>query len=468
MDSPLLEKSLPATLLEAIAEFGVSTPFHAIPAAALDIAKTQILDSVGTTLAGAKTPAARALLRVAQSEGGAGPCAALGTGMRTSATWAALCNGTLGHALDFDDTNLVMLGHSSVPLTAATFACAELTSQGGREVLHAFVLGYEVESALGRYLEPRHYVEGWHPTCTIGTIGTAVAAAKLLGLSAARARHAVGLAASHASGLRANFGTMTKPFHAGHAARSGVLSALLAREGFTSSPRALEGKNGFVQLFKSEPADPRSIFEGLGTRWEIVETPSAIKQYPSAAPTHSFMDALRELARQHRFTAADVASVTIAVSPLAREILPYPRPRSGLEGKFSIEYCAAVSLLDDPVGLGSFSDDRALRADAAAMMARVSVLVDEAMATGVDSRFRSRVQVTLVDGRTFERPPAAVKGDHVEPLARSTILAKFLDCAREVLPLEAAHALQKRLLSLEACERLAEVTTWAMPPAEHA
>jgi len=446
------------TILDRIGQFITRTPWEAIPPQAARAAKIAILDSVGTTLAGVRTATARSLLKVAETEGGAGPCVVFGTPLRTTSTWAGLCNGTLGHALDFDDTNIVMLGHSSVPLCAAAFACAELVGGSGRDVVQAFLIGYEVESAFGRFLQPRHYLEGWHPTCTIGTLGSTIAAAKLLGLDAAQIQHALGIAISQVSGVRANFGSMTKPFHAGHAARSGILSALLAKEGFTSSPHAFDGKNGFVQLFKSEHADPGPMFDQLGVRWEIVETPSAVKQYPSAAPTHSLMDGLRELKQNHGFTAAEVAGVTIGVSPLVPEILPYSRPSSGLQGKFSIEFCAAISLLDDHIGLSSYSDERVGRADVQAMLPKIRVRIDETIPPGVDSRFRSRVQVSLASGATVERAPGAVKGDHAAPLSPETLYAKFLDCASEVLSRGAAETLRTRLLALDDCARAADVT----------
>ena len=451
------------TTLDRIAQFVTETPWGAIPTSTVSAAKVAILDSMGTMLAGVRTATARSLLRVAENDGGAGACVVFGTGLRTTATWAGLCNGTLGHALDFDDTNLVMLGHASVPLCAAAFACAELVSGSGQDVIHAFLLGYEVESALGRFLQPQHYLEGWHPTCTIGTLGATVTAAKLLGLDAAQIRNAMGLAASQASGLRANFGSMTKPFHAGHAARSGILSALLAKEGFTSSPHAFDGKNGFIHLFKSQHPDPRPMFETLGSRWEIVETPSAVKQYPSAAPTHSFMDGLRELKKTHSFRPEEVVAVTIGLSSLVPEILPYSRPESGLQGKFSIEYCAALAILDDHIGLSSFTDERVGRPDVQAMIRKVSVRVDEAIPSDVDSRFRSRVQVSLSNGTALERPPNALKGSHSAPLPIETIYAKFLDCAKEVLSHDAADALGKRLLSLEDSGRAAETTRLTVP-----
>ena len=172
----------------------------------------------------------------------------VGTGRRTGAVWAALSNGTAAHALDFDDTNFALLGHPSAPVLAASLAAGELALADGRAVLHAFLLGFEVETTLAEVVNPAHYERGWHATCTLGTLGAAAAAARLLGLDAEQTRTALAVAASQASALKENFGTMTKPFHAGHAARSGVLSALIAREGWTASAHAIEGPQGYLRV----------------------------------------------------------------------------------------------------------------------------------------------------------------------------------------------------------------------------
>ena len=230
-----------------LAEFITKSRLEDCPEAALDGARRAILDCLGVMLAGSVEPAARILQRVAQAEGGLPLATVVGTGRRTGAVWAALCNGTAAHALDFDDTNFALMGHPSAPVLAAALAAGELALADGRAVLHAFLLGFEVETTLAEVINPAHYEHGWHATCTLGTLGAAAAAARLLGLDAAQTRHALAVAASQSSGLKENFGTMTKPFHAGHAARSGVLSALMAREGWTASEHAIEGPQGFLQ-----------------------------------------------------------------------------------------------------------------------------------------------------------------------------------------------------------------------------
>src|SRR5712692_11257156 len=210
-----------------VADFVAKSRWEDCPAPAVEAAKRAILDCLGVMLAGSVEPGPRILQAVAGAEGGAPLATVVGAGTRTGAVWAALCNGTAAHALDFDDTNFLLMGHPSAPVLSAALAAAELALADGRALVHAFLLGFEVETSLAEVINPAHYEKGFHATGTLGALGAAAAASRLLGLDAAQTRTALAIAATQASGLKENFGTMTKPFHAGHAARSGVLSALL-------------------------------------------------------------------------------------------------------------------------------------------------------------------------------------------------------------------------------------------------
>jgi 2-methylcitrate dehydratase PrpD len=274
-----------------VADFVATSRVEDCEAPAVAAARRAILDCLGMMLAGAAEPAARILQSVARAEGGAPLCTIVGTGRRTGALWAALCNGTAAHALDFDDTNFMLMGHPSAPLLAATLATAELALADGRSLIHAFLLGFEVETTLAAVINPAPDDHGWHATSPVGTLGAAAAAARLLGLDAAQVRTALAVAASLSCGLKENFGTMTKPFHAGHAARSGVLATLLAREGWTASDQALEGPQGFVSVLGAE--QPRwDALDTLGAPWKILTSGVAVKPYPSCAPLSP--EALRE------------------------------------------------------------------------------------------------------------------------------------------------------------------------------
>ena len=312
-----------------LAEFIGKSRFEDCPPAAVDAARRAITDCLGVMLAGSTEPAARIVQAVAQAEGGTPLCTIVGTGRRTGGVWAALANGTAAHALDFDDTNFAMMGHPSAPVLAAALAAGELGLATGQDLVHAFLLGFEVETTVAEVINPAHYEHGWHATCTLGTLGAAAAASRLLGLDIAQTATALAVAASQASGLKENFGTMTKPFHAGHAARSGVLAALLAREGWTASEQAIEGPQGYLHAFSAGRREPAALTT-LGAPWKITTTGVAVKPYPSCACTHSIIDGALELRRTHDLQPLQIASVVIGVNKAVPNILIHSDPKNGL------------------------------------------------------------------------------------------------------------------------------------------
>ena len=305
------------------------------------------------TLAGASEPASLIVRQVVAAEGG-DACGVFGTPVRASMSGAALANGTAAHALDYDDMCFVSLAHPSAPLVPAVLAAAESERLTGRAVLDAYVVGFEIEARLGRLMNPRHYQRGWHCTSTLGTIGAAAAVSRLLGLDARTAGHALAIAASEASGLKENFGTMVKPLHAGLAARNGVLAALLARGGMTASELALDGPQGFLHAMDSEGHALDDAIADLGARWEILDTGITVKLYPSCAGTHPSLDAILDLRRREGFTADDVERIDIDVDSIVPTILIYDRPATGLEGKFSLPFCAAAAVVFGRVGIDTF------------------------------------------------------------------------------------------------------------------
>ncbi|MEP6766462.1 MAG: MmgE/PrpD family protein, partial [Gemmatimonadaceae bacterium] len=342
--------------LAAVDHFATFVVNSKIPAEARVVAGTAYFDTIGVMLAGALEPSARAVRDVARAEGGAPRCRIIGTSDVTSASWAALANGTAAHALDYDDMCFVSLAHPSAPLVAAALAAGELAQSSGRELLDAYVVGFEIEGVLGRAMNPRHYTQGWHCTSTIGTIGAAAAVARLLKLTRDETAHCLAIAASMAMGLKENFGTDTKPLHAGLAARNGVQAALFAKSGITASSRAIEGPQGFLKAMGSEHAQPGDELRTLGQRWEAIETGVTVKLYPSCAGTHPAIDAILDLRREHVFTADDVESVAIGVDAVTPTILIYPRATTGLEGKFSMHHCVASAVVMGRVGLETFED----------------------------------------------------------------------------------------------------------------
>src|SRR2546430_7840629 len=267
------------------------------------------------------------------------------------------------------------MGHPSVPLFAASLAGAEAETADGGALMLAYVIGFEIDAALGIALNPAHYTRGWHATSSIGTLGCAAAASRLLGLDVNQTRHALGIAASMASGLKENFGSMTKPYHAGHAAQSGIRAAQLAREGLTASDAALEGRQGYVAAFSGATL-PADALDRLGARWELTASGIAVKPYPSCALTHSAIDALLELRARHRIHPAKVAAVAGGVTAVVPDVLRHAPPSNGLERKFSMQYCAAAALARCAVGLPDFEAGAVAAAPTPDLMDLSTFLID--------------------------------------------------------------------------------------------
>ncbi len=436
-----------------LADFVAKSRWEDCPASAVAAARGAILDCLGVMLAGSREPSARILQAVTLAEGGSPLCTVVGAGRRTGAVWAALCNGTAAHALDFDDTNFLLLGHPSAPVLAATLAAGELALADGQALVHAFLLGFEVETTVAAVINPAHYDHGWHATCTLGTLGAAAAAARLLGLDTAQIRTALAVAASQSSGLKENFGTMTKPFHAGHAARSGVLAALLAREGWTASEQALEGPQGFFNVLGAGPRR-LEVLDTLGAPWKILSSGVAVKPYPSCACTHSIIDGALELRRAHGIRPADVAEVTVGVNALVPRILIHSDPRSGLEAKFSAEFSAAAALCDGRVGIATFRDDKTRDPAIRALMPRVRMRVDPDIPGDLERHMWTRVTVLLRDGRSWSVGPREVPGHPSNPLTAEALREKFEECARLALPADRVESVRQMLESLETCPDL--------------
>ncbi len=385
-----------------------------MPDAAATAAARAFLDTIGVTLAGSAEPAGRAVQQVTEAEGGTPAATILGTAQRTSATMAALANGTAAHALDYDDMCFVSLAHPSAPLVAAALAAGELAGAPARRLLDGYVVGFEIEAVLGRALNPSHYQRGWHCTSTLGTLGAAACVSRILGLDAATTARALAIAASEASGLKENFGTMTKPLHAGLAARNGVLAALLARAGLTASALAIEGPQGLLAAMDGTHRELGDDVERLGTRWEILETGITVKLYPSCAGTHPALDALLDLRTRHGFGVETVAAVDVAVDAVTPTVLIYDRPRTGLEAKFSMPFCAAAAVADGRVTIDTFEEHRLTDPRLQQLLPAVTMRVDPELGRNAPSLTQAIVTVRLA-----RRAPARAAGRRRARLPRA-------------------------------------------------
>ena len=324
---------------------------------AIDTARMAIMDTIGVSLAGAREDCTLAVYRVCRRTMGSGSSLIFGQTGGVDVLSAALVNGTASHALDFDDCSNTLGGHPSAPIVPALWALAEERDCNGEDVLVAYISGVEVETKIGRAVNFHHYEKGWHPTATLGTFGSAAACSRLLNLDAKKTAAALGLAASMAAGIKANFGTMTKPFHVGQASRNGLLAALLAEEGMTANPDALEGDQGFFEVFNGTGNyNPDVVMKTWADPLDIIEPGIAFKRHPCCASTHPAIDALLVLREKHGLTAGSVKHIRSWTHPRRLNHTNRPDPKTGLDGKFSVQYVLARALRDGVVSLEHFSD----------------------------------------------------------------------------------------------------------------
>jgi 2-methylcitrate dehydratase PrpD len=423
------------------ARFATGLRYEALSAEVVEAARRAILDTLAAALAGSIEPATRIVLETAKLLGGACQASVIGSDERLSVTQAALVNGVAAHALDYDDVNYSLRGHPSAPVLPAVLALAEHTDASGAEALTAFVAGFEIECKLGRSQGASHYGRGWHATSTHGVIGAAAASAMLLGLSTEQTVMALGVAGSLAAGSRQNFGTMTKPLHPGRAAEAGVMAALLAQRGFTADAQMLEAPLGFVRLFSpAGDEQPQRALENLGQPFDIVSPGVAVKKYPCCYNTHRALDATLALRAEHSLTAEIVERIEVRLPVSAAQPLIHTRPSTGLEGKFSMQYCLAAAIADGAPRLAAFDDAAVQRPALQSFLRRVEMITlppEDNITAG-----HAEVSVFLSDGRVLQRRVDEPRGSGSDPLSWAELVEKFRDCAATVLPDEAgAHAL---------------------------
>jgi 2-methylcitrate dehydratase PrpD len=410
--------SVPVTA--ELAAFVHDAPRGCASPRATEVVKHALLDLVGVVIAASDEPASRLAFEYARSQAAAGPATVLGRGVRLAPTLAALVNGTAGHALDYDDIGLGA-GHVSVAILPAVFAVSEMVGANGADFIDALVVAYEVAHRLTTmYVDTRlgPYAAGYHKPSVYSVFGATCGAARLLGLTANQTANALGIAASQSGGLRANFGTMTKPLHAGISNRTGVEAALLAGSGFTASTEVLEQRFGWHDVICSGAGDLESILTGLGQGYAIEEG-LLFKLYPCCGANHYAIDATIALMGEHALRAPEVARIDVWIERRnLDDVLVYPWPRSPLEGKFSLAYNVAAAVVDGDVTVDTFTDQALARL--APDRERVHV-----HATAELPQNGARIKVLTVDGRTFEREQLSLRGSVATPLSWSELERKF-------------------------------------------
>ncbi|MFM7532727.1 MAG: MmgE/PrpD family protein [Rubrivivax sp.] len=407
-----------------LAEFVATHPSGGWSEAVEHEAHRTFLNWMGCAVGAARHESVETTLAAVHMLQPAAQATVLGRAERVDMASAALVNGIASHTFDFDDTHLKTVIHPAGPVASALLALAEVTGASGRMLIDALVLGIDVSCRLGNMMYPEHYDRGWHITGSTGSIGAAAGCARLLGLDAGRTAMALGIAASQPVGLREQFGTMSKPLHPGAAARAGLMAALMARHGFTASPRALEAPRGYVQVVSTK-ADWREATEGLGERFEI--SLNTYKPFACGIVVHPGIDACAQL-RAQGVRAEAVERIELKVHPLVLELCGKAEPADGLSAKFSIYHACAVGLLYGQAGEGEFADAVVNDPQVVALRRKVRATVDPTI-----HEDQADVRAVLRDGSERHLFIEHAIGSVARPMSDAALEAKFHGQADAVL-----------------------------------
>ncbi len=454
-DTNVTERSLTADA----AGFAAGLAFADIPAHTLHIAKRCIIDGLGVMLAGTEQEALAVADRYLAATGATPVARAVGNPVRRlSPQQAAFWNGLAGHAMDWDDTQVAegpdrpygLLTHPTIPPLSAALALSEVEDgTSGKDFLTSFVAGVEVECKIAEAINPDHYNLGFHTSGTIGTFGSAAAAARLLGLNAERTAQVLGGAASMAAGIRANFGTMGKPMHVGRSSENGVTSALLAREGFTFNEDALDGKWGYLSVAGRGGA-PELVLGRFGDPFSLSEPGVSIKPYPCGVLTHPSMDAMKALMEENALTPGDIESVTLYASNNILHPIRFRIAQTELEGKFCMAFLLSAIILTGRAGKAEFTDAFVRSPECQAMQERVETRFDPDIAAMGHDKILSRIEVETKSGEIIRKfSDDRYRGGPQNPLSDEEVEGKFLDCVAGILSDNQARAVLDAIWSLE-------------------
>jgi 2-methylcitrate dehydratase PrpD len=452
------------SLTSYIADWVVGLAPGDIPENVRTLAVRHILDGYGLALSGHAEESHQILRRYAATVSAAAEVHILGSAERSSAELAALVNGLGMHAMDFDDTQLAtdpesvygLLTHPTTPVLGAASAAAELAGASGEELLTAYVAGIEVACRIADAINPRHYQAGFHSTGTIGAFGAAAAAGKLLGRSADPLRVAFGIAAPLGGGYRENFGTMTKPLHAGQAASAGMFAVRLAGDGFTAATTILEAPRGFYNA-AAGGYDPARVDGRLGDPFFFEAPGISIKPYPSGSLSHPGQDAVLELVIDNDVQADMVQSAVVATNSATTNALIYPLPQTALEGKFSFPFLLAIAILRHKVGVAEFTDDVVRSPEVQDLMRRCRHVADPEIDARGFNHMETRIELTLTDGRVLTKTESVATGHPDKPMSREQLEAKFLECAQLAISEPAARDAMAQIWELGSIERVADL-----------
>lgn len=439
-------------ITERLALFTIETAYEDLAPDVLDDARKTLLDTIGVALVGAAEPATHIVLEASMAPSAVGPSTIIGTPYTSTPMLAALVNGYAAHALDYDDTQHRVGSHMSAPVAPAALSIAEAENRSGRDLLTAYIVGFEVGCRLGRAAKfARHLSKlGVHSTGFLGHLGAVAAASRLAGLDSGRTNQAFGIAAGQASGLVRSFGTMGKAYNAANAAADAVLSAQLARAGFTGPPDILDHEQSLFTICGSD-TDADEIVDGLGTEFEI--TNNTLKAFACAGWRNPIVEAAIAMTAEHAVHPDEVESVAVWAWEGVSHLPNYAEPTTGLETKFSAQYAAAVALVDRAGGVAQFSDARVADPIIAALTRKTTLGFAPDL-----SKYQIRLEVTMSDGRVLQEFVPVQKGDHSNPLSWDELLVKFRANASAVLPADNIEPLADLLRDIDAVPNVSEIT----------
>jgi 2-methylcitrate dehydratase PrpD len=459
-----VEKAAIKGTTDALTTFITTATLAGMPSDVVAQAKRCLVDGFGVMLAGSTVKGSEIVRDYVRNVGARKEATSIGAGtLTTSAAHAALLNAASGHAMDYDDTQLSttpdrtfgLLTHPTVPALAASLAVAERARASGAAFLEAFLVGFEVECKIAEAIDPEHYNRGFHSTGTIGTFGAAAAAAKLMRLPAAQVRHMLTIASSMSSGIRVNFGSMTKPLHSARAAENGVVAAELASRGFTGGDEGLDGRWGFFEVFGGG-VDLDRLIPVLGKPYAIVSPGSSFKPYPCGSLSHPTMDAMLTAVMDHDLKPEQIKAVRVRAGSNILEPLRYKIATNELEAKFCLPFLMATLILRRKAGVREFTDEFVKSAPVQQMMPRVTGIFDQKIEAQGFDKIRSVIEIDLADGRSIvQAADDRYRGGPDKPFTQAELRAKFADCAQLTM---AAPRIAKAIEQIEGVDRLGDVS----------
>lgn len=432
--------------LQQVASYIATAPVESIPAEAFGLAKMALIDFIASAVAGADEEVSQIVARHLPDARDGGAATVIGHAIHSTPADAAFANGTTAHALDFDDSNMALGGHPSVVLFPAALALGEVGNNSGRSILDAYVIGFEVLTAMARAVNFEHYEKGWHPTATLGVFGATAAAARLLRLDAEKSAAALGLAASMSSGVKANFGSMAKPLQVGEASRRGVACALLASDGCTASSEAWEGEQGFLNVYNGVGNYRSEELGRLGQGFEILRSGFRFKKYACCGSTHAPIDAALTLRRQYGLKPADIAGVTVSLNARRRPHVDRPVVDSELAGKFSVQYTVAAALADGEVRLRHFTRAAIRRPDLQDLTKQIALANIASQGNALAQQ--CEIVIETKDGRNVSLRLEDAEGRGAEEYA-GYMKQKFSDCMERQHGAAEMEALYQALMHVE-------------------